>query len=284
MNGFFNGGALQVEERKAYVPHIDQSFRFLHISDTHLQNGDEPLLDDFVAKLKKIKNVDFVTIGGDIIGGKTSNELVYKFLDSLPSVPKIAILGNHDFQCSNMSLYITSLLTFGLTSKYKPADTDRLRGVLKDKDIILLEDDEYILNQGNKRVYFYGMRQPKPYVSHSAPQCDANQFNEKGILKILLVHRPDINAEIAKGFHLAAGGHTHGGQVALPFYGPLVTHCRVHRKNASGHFRIADTHWFVNNGFSASPPRLRIGAPRQVTIIEVCPGKMPEGIEELRCH
>lgn len=57
------------------------------------------------------------------------------------------------------------------------------------------------------------------------------------VLTLGVTHAPYrrvLDAMVADGADLVLAGHTHGGQVCLPFYGALVTNCDLPREQASG--------------------------------------------------
>ena len=58
----------------------------------------------------------------------------------------------------------------------------------------------------------------------------------------------------ADGYQLVMAGHTHGGQLCLPFYGAIVTNCDLDRSRAKGASRWgADTALHVSAGIGTSP-------------------------------
>ncbi len=76
---------------------------------------------------------------------------------------------------------------------------------------------------------------------------------------ILLYHSPDLIREAAgHQVDLYLAGHTHGGQICLPFYGPVVTSSRYGRRYASGLFQEGGTTLFVSRGLGFEG----LGAPR----------------------
>lgn len=75
-----------------------------------------------------------------------------------------------------------------------------------------------------------------------------------GIPHLLLTHSPDLLPEAsAAGVPLMWCGHTHGGQVVVPCYGPPVTHTVVGRHFASGWVRwgVHGTRAYVNRGLAS---------------------------------
>ena len=90
---------------------------------------------------------------------------------------------------------------------------------------------------------------------------------------ILLFHTPDEIYEVARqGVDLYCAGHTHGGQVALPLYGALVTLSRFDKKFEAGPHRVEQTWLYVNRGMGMEggpAPRVRFAARPEVTLIEL---------------
>jgi uncharacterized protein len=97
-----------------------------------------------------------------------------------------------------------------------------------------------------------------------------------GDFSILLYHYPDqIKKAAARKVDLYCAGHTHGGQVALPFYGALVTLSKFGKQFESGLYRVDETWLYVNRGIGmagGNMPRVRFCARPEVTVIEISPG------------
>jgi uncharacterized protein len=69
-------------------------------------------------------------------------------------------------------------------------------------------------------------------------------------------------------------GHTHGGQVALPWYGALVTFARFGKRYEAGLYHEGDTWMYVNRGIGMTggwPPRVRFGSRPELTVIDIRP-------------
>jgi hypothetical protein len=83
---------------------------------------------------------------------------------------------------------------------------------------------------------------------------------------LLLSHAPDIILEAAeRGVPMVLCGHTHGGQVVIPFYGPPITHSTVGREHASGWSSLKETRMYTGRGL-ASHHSLRFCCRPEVTL------------------
>ena len=87
--------------------------------------------------------------------------------------------------------------------------------------------------------------------------------------KLLLSHNPTIFDEAAgHGIHLTLSGHTHAGQIILPFpenHG--YSFARLIHKRDYGLYRDGDSMLYINRGLGVIGPPLRINCPREITRI-----------------
>lgn len=85
--------------------------------------------------------------------------------------------------------------------------------------------------------------------------------------RIFLYHTPDLVEEVPSA-DLYLAGHTHGGQVAIPFYGALVTLSRFGKRFERGLYLVGQTHLYVNPGIGVEPAvPVRLGVRPEVTLI-----------------
>jgi len=94
--------------------------------------------------------------------------------------------------------------------------------------------------------------------------------------EILLGHVPDFVLEARKlPLDLCLAGHTHGGQIRIPFLGPLVTFCHVPRSWARGFREVGQTRLNVSAGIGCEHagglPNIRVNCPPEMTLIELRP-------------
>jgi predicted MPP superfamily phosphohydrolase len=95
----------------------------------------------------------------------------------------------------------------------------------------------------------------------------------KDAYKIFLYHFP-AGIEMASANHidLCLTGHTHGGQVRLPFYGAVITRSKLGKKYEAGLYRDGETEMYVNRGIGMEgglSPRLRFLCSPEITVIDV---------------
>ena len=105
-----------------------------------------------------------------------------------------------------------------------------------------------------------------PWVAESPPDA----------VTIMLGHRPDYIPHVMDlPIDLCLAGHTHGGQVRLPFYGAIVTSSAVPREWARGFRKVGQTHINVSAGIGAGHnkglPSIRINCPPEMTLIRFVP-------------
>jgi predicted MPP superfamily phosphohydrolase len=100
-------------------------------------------------------------------------------------------------------------------------------------------------------------------------KLDSNLFN------IFLHHSPAMVESFDKVKpDLYLCGHIHGGQVALPFYGAIITFGKFGKKYERGLYRVNGINLYVNRGIGMEggwAPRVRFFSPPEVTVIDIIP-------------
>ncbi len=91
--------------------------------------------------------------------------------------------------------------------------------------------------------------------------------------KVFLYHYPGLIYTLAdRGIDLHCAGHTHGGQVALPFYGAITTMARFGKRFEAGLYRVHNTQLYVNRGIGMEggyAPRVRFWCRLEVSLLEI---------------
>lgn len=100
--------------------------------------------------------------------------------------------------------------------------------------------------------------------------------------KILLVHNPDAIEMIkATDVDFVMAGHTHGGQVSLPLYGPPVIYSKFGARYAAGLFREGRTMMYVNKGIGISSFPVRFCARPEITLFTLRNKRMEEMVDRI---
>ena len=84
-----------------------------------------------------------------------------------------------------------------------------------------------------------------------------------------LTHNPDVFPIVPDRVTLTLAGHTHGGQVRVPFAGAFVVPSRFGQRFAAGHVVEGGRHLFVATGVGTSILPVRFRVPPTVTVIKL---------------
>jgi predicted MPP superfamily phosphohydrolase len=121
------------------------------------------------------------------------------------------------------------------------------------------------------------------HFDHPAAQAAVTRLESTGdsaTLHILMAHRPDValNLRRESSIDLVVSGHTHGGQVSLPLYGPPITLSHVPKQVAAGGLHRLGGNWlYVSRGVGherGQAPRIRFMCPPEISIISLCSDRM----------
>jgi len=220
-------------------------FRVVQLSDLHVGPiGDRNALRDALDRAVA-ETPDLIVVTGDIVDAPTTD------LDAwLPELRRlraphgvVAILGNHD-------------LTVGL---------DRVDEALRAAtDWTVLRDQVHRVTDG---LVVVGLEfRPTPHESDAIPALAATVPDDAAVL--LLAHHPKAFAAArAAGIRLTLAGHTHGGQIALPFLPRANTARMLMTPYDRGTFVEDGALLHVNRGIGTSGQRMRIGVPREITVV-----------------
>lgn len=151
-------------------------------------------------------------------------------------------------------------------------DPARLRTLLEGTPARLLEDEVVTLELGDRAVALAGVSLQRTDAGLAALAELGRQ--PEGVVRVVLGHRPDWVYDVDRGAaDLVVSGHTHGGQVALPWFGPLLTLTDVPRRAAAGGLHtVAGTNLYVSTGVGREQqgaPQIRFLVDPSVAVIEL---------------
>ena len=84
---------------------------------------------------------------------------------------------------------------------------------------------------------------------------------------ILLTHNPDVFPLVPSRVNLTVAGHTHGGQVVVPFYGPLIVPSKFGKKYSKGLIVEDGRDLFVTSGIGTSMIPIRFLVPPEISVL-----------------
>jgi hypothetical protein len=115
-----------------------------------------------------------------------------------------------------------------------------------------------------------------PHLNLDDYAAVAGPVDPSADLHVGMVHAPEpmvLDKFANDGYDLLLSGHTHGGQVCVPFYGALVTNCGIDRERVRGAHRYAGDTWLhVSAGMGTSPyAPYRFACPPEVSLLTLVP-------------
>ena len=240
------------------LPPGSAPLRVLHISDMHLTPGRKRLMS-WVRALDEL-DPHLVINTGDSISHPQSIECFLDSLGPLLDRPGAFVLGSND-------MYVPEPFN---PARYLMGPSSR-RGIRKEPDLPweklcadLTAAGWLDLNNQRGRLAVSGLDVALAGVHDSHIKRDryemvAGQADPAADLRLGVMHSPEprvLDRFAADGYDLLFAGHTHGGQLCLPFYGALVTNCGIDRDRARGlHRHPADGQTWLNvsGGLGTSP-------------------------------
>jgi predicted MPP superfamily phosphohydrolase len=221
------------------------TFRIVQISDLHC--GEKPRNEERTVEIVNALKPDIVVATGDFLCCPEGFGLMQRTLSRLEaSLGKFAVAGNFD------------------VGHWPQLDIpgDGAFRVLDRETVVVTKGEDSLAITGVGYAPFDAVR--KPIEGFSADRFD-----------VFLFHTPDLIEDLSRsGVDLYLCGHTHGGQVALPWYGAVITFSKFGKKYESGMHRVGDTVLYVNRGLGMEPrpaPQIRFLARPEISVFDIRP-------------
>jgi predicted MPP superfamily phosphohydrolase len=244
----------KIEFSDARLPEALDGARVVFFADLHVGSCYSEADAERVAKKIESLDPDMLLFGGDLTQyEKPGSEpdaarVAAVFAAIAPPLGKYAVLGNHDSD--------------------SPAVEALAREILAESGFTVLENNSIKVAEG---VYLAGT---KPWPNHLSvigqdpdDETGAAWPARNGFFTILLAHEPaQIDGFSEIPFALQLSGHTHYGQVALPFFGPLA---KTYATNGyyGGLYKANETTMYVTRGVGSVDMRVRFCAPPEIVVI-----------------
>lgn len=233
------------------LPHLAAEFdgyRIVQISDIHTDRWMNKERLSRIFRLVNSQQPDLVAITGDFV---TSDR--QRFIPNLratigqltPKDKTVAVLGNHDYW----------------------ADPQAIKQVLSQTGIVNLDNTVYTFKRGTATLHIAGV--DDIFVGKDRLDLVLKQLPSNGAA-ILLAHEPDFaESSAATGrFDLQLSGHSHAGQIRLPFLKPFLLP-RLSEKYYAGLYQVGEMILYTNRGIGTSILPLRFNARPEITVFTI---------------
>jgi uncharacterized protein len=226
---------------------VFEGYKIVQLTDLHARSAvmDRQQLAK-VARLASQQQPDLIALTGDYItsGASQSEEMLANAFSQLKAKDDVvAIMGNHD----------------------RGEDSTPLERALKFGNIKLLNNSVHSIDRQSSSLNIAGVddvwmkRANLPATIAQLPPTGTN---------ILLAHEPDFGdtAAATNLFRLQLSGHSHGGQIVLPFV-PRVTPTWG-KKYINGLYQLGSMHLYVSPGVGTTgPPKARFNCRPEISVI-----------------
>jgi len=225
---------------------VGRPVRLVHLTDLHCDP--RPRLEERLPDLVAAERPDLVVFTGDAVNEGAGVPVFRRCMERIARVaPTFAVRGNWD------------------------AGFGRRFDLFGGTGVRELDGESVKFEAGGAALWIAGVA-----FGNEAGVARAFDGVPPGACTVFLYHTPDLVYDLAdRRVDLVCAGHTHGGQVALPLYGALITLSRFGKRFESGMFEVNGTHMYVGRGIGMDgglAPRVRFCARPEIAVIDLLPG------------
>ncbi|GGL20797.1 metallophosphoesterase [Sphaerisporangium melleum] len=262
--------------RRFDVPVLDpgrRPVRILHISDLHLTPGRTRLID-WVRSLDAL-NPDLVVNTGDTIAHPDAVPAYLRAVEPLLARPGLFVYGSNDLYAprpKNPARYLWS------SSKTTRQHIPNLPWTELGESMTAagwhdMNNATARVKLGDLDVHVGGIHDS--HINRDRYDEIAGPAPADADLRLGVMHSPEpanMSRFADDGYQLLLAGHTHGGQLCIPFYGALVTNCGIDRARVKGLHRHDSAWLHVSAGLGTSPyAPVRFSCPPEATLLTLVP-------------
>lgn len=240
---------IEIAQRKLTLPRLDPAFdgyRIAQFSDIHMGTWMTQSRLESIVTLIHDQKPDLIVFTGDFVTHGRIDPLADALIPPLRSLKApdgvLTILGNHDHW----------------------TDPDGVREMIHDSGMIDLNNRVRVLERGSAKLTLAGV--DDFWERQSDLEGVLRQIPNEGAA-ILLAHEPDFaDLSAASGrFDLQLSGHSHGGQVILPFIGaPILP--RYAQKYPNGLYQVNGMMQYTNRGVGMIEPAVRFNCRPEISL------------------
>lgn len=251
--------AIETVHLDLFAPRLPQAFdgyTVVQVSDLHMRQMGrrEKLLEKL---LRGLPPADLVAVTGDLVHTPAGIAPFLELAEAFDAKDGVyAVWGNSEHK-----------------NGVRP---HALARTLAEHQITPLMNSHVVIARGGAQIVLAGVDDP---VNDKDDIAGALHGASPDLFTLLLMHSPDPIAEaVLRGVDVVLSGHTHGGQVRLPWYGALYTHSLLGRRMSDGYYsrgrlrravgiRPGRTQLYVTRGIGISGLALRFLTRPELTVL-----------------
>lgn len=244
--------------RRFDVPVLERGqrpVRILHLSDLHLTPG-RSMLINWVRSLGALEP-DLVVNTGDSIAHPDAVPSLLHALEPLLSRPGLFVYGSNDLYApkpKNPARYLWRTSKNERRQHVPSLPWEELGAGMAAEGWLDMNNTTARIKVGDLDVAVAGIHDS--HISRDRYDLVAGPAPSDADLRLGVMHSPEprnMSLFAADGYELLLAGHTHGGQLCIPFYGALVTNCGIDRARVKGLSRHDGAWLHVSAGLGTSP-------------------------------
>ncbi|MFI7617825.1 metallophosphoesterase [Nonomuraea terrae] len=244
--------------RRFDVPVLERGqrpVRILHLSDLHLTPS-RSMLINWVRSLGSLEP-DLVVNTGDSIAHPDAVPSLLHALEPLLSRPGLFVYGSNDLYApkpKNPARYLWRTSKNERRQHVPSLPWEELGAGMAAEGWLDMNNTTARIKVGDLDVAVAGIHDS--HISRDRYDLVAGPAPSDADLRLGVMHSPEprnMSLFAADGYELLLAGHTHGGQLCVPFYGALVTNCGIDRARVKGLSRHDGAWLHVSAGLGTSP-------------------------------
>lgn len=239
------------------LPTAFHGFTIAQISDIHYRDFDEPYFVEHAVNQLNALKPDLVALTGDFI---TAHRV--------PGASNATAIDDAN-ECASILARIKCPLRFCSLGNHDAVDPPGIRDALRSHGLTPLNNQHTAIDLRGDRLWIAGIADAYLDVPNLGTALPKRKPHEP---LVLLGHEPDFADTVEKysPVDLMLAGHTHGGQIRLPFL-PAMFLPALGVKYVSGLFRIGKTQLYVNRGLGTMHLPFRLNCPPELALLTLQP-------------
>jgi uncharacterized protein len=248
---FIEPNWIEINSLQLTLPHLASEFngyKIVQISDIHVNKWMTSARLNRIVRLVNGQKPDLIVATGDFV---TRNQ--QRFIPNLDAtIGQLSakdgiygVLGNHDYS----------------------VNAPEVEKILAKNNIVNLKNTFYTLQRDNAKLYLAGV--DDVYFGKDRLDLVLENLPSDGAA-ILLAHEPDFadKSKLTGRFDLQLSGHSHAGQIRIPFLRPLVLPTFA-KKYYSGLYQFGQMKLYTNRGLGMTGFHLRFNCRPEITVFNL---------------